>query len=157
MLIRDVMSKNVITVAAQETLVELLSKFLKYNFHTFPVVDDKGKIIGTVNYEDIMKIFVPHNPALEKLLKSTHFYNIVEEDILESELPKDFETRIKVRDIMDYDVITIGDEETIADARNCMKRHNVGRMSVTKNEKLVGFITLFDIIIALFKKKDIIK
>jgi len=37
-----------------------------------------------------------------------------------------------------------------------MKLHNVQRVPVTKDGILVGFITLFDIIIALFKERDII-
>jgi CBS domain-containing protein len=38
-----------------------------------------------------------------------------------------------------------------------MKLHNVQRVPVTRNKELVGFITLFDIIIALFKERNIIK
>ncbi len=157
MLVKDVMSKEVITVGENENLVELIAKFRKYNFHTLPVIDNEKKVLGIVNSEDIMKVCLPHNPVLEKLLKSTHLYNTEEEDILEMDLPEELGTTVKVSDIMNVNVVTIEDNETIADVRKKMKIHNVQRMPVTRNKELVGFITLFNIIIALFKERNIIE
>lgn len=155
--VKDVMSRDIITVTRDETLADLIDKFLKYNYHTLPVIDDQKKILGVVNSEDIMKIFLPHNPLLEKLLKSTHLHNVEEEDILEADLPKDLGASVKVSDIMNTHVINIEDDKTIADARRLMKLHNIERIPVTKDSILIGFITLFDIIIALFKERDIIE
>ncbi len=157
MLVKDVMSKDVITITRDETPVDLIAKFRNYNFHTLPVIDNEKKVLGVVNSEDIMKVFLPHNPVLEKLLKSTHLYNTEEEDILETDLPEELGITVKVSDIMNVNVITIEDSETIADVRKQMKLHNVQRIPVTRNKELVGFITLFDIIIALFKERNIIK
>jgi len=157
MIVKDIMSKEVITVGKDENLVQLIAKFRKYNFHTLPVIDNERKVSGVVNSEDIMKVYLPHNPVLEKLLKSTHLYNTEEEDILEMELPEELGTTVKVSDIMNTNVITIEDNMTIADARKLMKLHNIQRMPVTKDSVLVGFITLFNIIIALFKERGIIE
>ena len=157
MFVKDVMSKNVITVTRDETLTGLIAKFRKHNYHTLPVIDNEKKVLGIVGPEDIMKVCLPHNPVLEKLLKSTHLYNTEEEDILKMDIPEELGTTVKVSDIMNVNVVTIKDSETIADVRKQMKLHNVQRVPVTKNNVLVGFITLFDIIIALFKKRNIIK
>ena len=157
MLVKDVMNKEVITVSESENLAQLIAKFRKYNYHTLPVIDNDKKVSGVVNSEDIMKVCLPHNPVLETLLKSTHLYNTEEEDILEMELPEELGTTVKVSDIMNVNVVTIEDSETIADVRKQMKLHNVQRVPVTRNKELVGFITLFDIIIALFKERNIIK
>jgi CBS domain-containing protein len=157
MFIKDVMSKNVITVSRDETLADLVAKFRKHNYHTLPVVDNEKRVLGIVNSEDIMKVCLPHNPALEKLLKSTHLYNAEEEDILKMDLPEELGKTVKVSDIMNVNVVTIEDSETIADVRKQMKLHNVQRVPVTKDNVLVGFITLFDIIIALFKERGIIE
>ncbi len=157
MFIKDVMSKEVITIGKDENLVQLIAKFRKYNFHTLPVIDENKKILGVISSEDIMKVCLPHNPVLEKLLKSTHLYDTEEEDILEMDLPEELGTTVKVSDIMDVNVVTIEDSETIADVRKQMKLHNIQRIPVIKDSILVGFITLFDIIVALFKKRNIIK
>ena len=156
MRIKDVMSKDVITIGKDENLVQLIAKFRKYNYHTLPVIDESKKILGVISSEDIMKVCLPHNPVLGNLLKSTHLYDTEEEDILEMDLPEGLGTTVKVSDIMDVNVVTIEDSETIADARKQMKLHNIQRVAVTRNRELVGFITLFDIIIALFKERNII-
>ena len=39
-----------------------------------------------------MKVFLPHNPVLDKLLKSTHLHDTEEEDILEMDLPAELGT-----------------------------------------------------------------
>ncbi|MGR3294222.1 MAG: CBS domain-containing protein [Candidatus Scalindua sp.] len=156
MLLKDVMSKEVITISEDENLVQLIAKFRKYNYHTLPVVDVNKKILGVISSEDIMKVFLPHNPVLDKLLKSTHLCNTEEDDILEMDLPKDLGTTVTVSDIMNTDVISIEEDKTIADARKLMKLYDIERMPVTKGDVLVGFITIFDIIIALFKERDII-
>jgi CBS domain-containing protein len=157
MIVKDVMSRDVITITRDETLVDLIAKLRKHNYHTLPVIDEEKNLLGIVNSEDIMKVFLPHNPVLEKLLKSTHLYNAEEEDILKMDLPEELGTTVKVSDIMDVNVVTIEDSETIADVRKQMKLHNVQRIPVTRNKELVGFITLFDIIIALFKERNIIE
>jgi CBS domain-containing protein len=157
MFIKDVMSVDVITIGENENLIQLIAKFREHNFHALPVIDDKNNILGVVTPEDIMKVFLPHNPVLETLLKSTHLYDAEEEDILEMDLPEELGNTVKVSDIMDVNVVTIEDSETIADVRKQMKLHNIQRVPVTRNKELVGFITLFDIIIALFKERNIIK
>lgn len=86
MLVKDVMSKEVITVDENENLIELIAKFRKYNFHILPVIDENKNVLGIVEYPDIMEVFLPHNPLLEKLLKSTHLHIVEEEDILEAVL-----------------------------------------------------------------------
>lgn len=158
MLVKEIMTKEVVYVTPEETLAGLTEKFIKHNYHTFPVVDVEGRVIGSVDYEDIMKVFTPHNPALEKLLKSTHFYSFEEEDILDSDLPPDLGTTVRVSDIMDTDMATIGEDSTVAKARVRMKQLNVERMAVVDSTgKLAGFITLFDIIVAVFRNKAIIE
>jgi len=156
MLIKDVMSVDVVTISENENLIQLIAKFRENNFHALPVIDDKKKVLGVVTSEDIMKVFLPHNPTLDKLLRSTHLCNVDEEDILDADLPEDLGTTVTVSDIMNTDVISISEDKTIADARKRMTRYEIERMPVTKDDVLVGFITIFDIIIALFKERNII-
>jgi CBS domain-containing protein len=156
MLLKDVMIRDVITLSENENMVQIIAKFRKYNFSTLPVIDEERKILGVVSSKDIMKVFLPLNPSLEQLLKSIHLHNIEEEDILKAEFPVDMGTTVKVSDIMNTHVITIEDHKTIADARVLMKIHNIERIPVKRNNTLVGFITLFDIIIAIFRERNVI-
>lgn len=157
MLVKDIMTVDVVTVSPDDTLFHLIQLLEKYHYHIVPVADDKHRLVGVVNYKDIMKVFVPHNPALEKLLKSTHFYPLEEEDILETDLPQNLVTEIKMADIMNTDVVSVEDDSSISYVRNTMRVHNIIRMPVTRDSRLVGFITLFDIILALFRKRGLLK
>jgi CBS domain-containing protein len=157
MFVDDVMTKKVVTLTPEESLADIVRKMIKFNYHTLPVVDDENRLIGIVDFKDIMKIFVPHNPALEKLLKSTHLYGMEEGDILETELPEGIGETMKVADIMNTQFVSTSGEQTIADARRLMKRHHVERVPVEKDGKLTGFVTLMDVIVALFRERKIIK
>jgi CBS domain-containing protein len=157
MRVKDVMSREPVSVLEEETLSGLVAKFIEHNYHTFPVIDEVGVVVGTVDYEDIMKIFVPHSPSLEKLLKSTHFYNVEEEDILEADLPPELGEKVTVADIMDRDVVTVDEDMTLAEARRVMKQHNTERIPVTSGDRLAGFITLFDIIVFVLRRKEVIR
>ncbi|MBE9528251.1 MAG: CBS domain-containing protein [Proteobacteria bacterium] len=156
MLIKEVMSSKVVSTTPEESLVKLVKKFIRYNFHTLPVIESEGQVVGIVDYEDIMKVFTPHNPALEKLLKSTHMYNIGETDILETELPEDIGTSVTVADIMETDIITVGIDDDVSVLRSKMKQYNVERVPVIEEGRLVGIITLFDVIVAVFKGKGVL-
>ena len=156
MLVADVMTKKVLTLLREDSLADVVVKMTESNYHTLPVVDEENMILGIVDFKDIMKIFVPHNPALERLLKSTHLYGVEEEDILEMDLPEDIGDTIKVADIMNTHFVSIGEGETIADARRLMRRHRVERMPVLRDGSLAGFVTLMDIIIGLFRERKII-
>jgi len=157
MIIKDVMNVDVVTVSPGDSIIDLIEKLQKYNYHILPVIDENEHVVGVVNFQDIMKVFVHHHPSLVKLLKSTHFYSIEEEDILEAEVNKEVLKDVSVADLMNVNVVSIEEDLSIAEARHCMKRHNIDRMPVTREGKLVGFITLFDLILALFRERGIIR
>jgi len=157
MLVRNIMKKNVITVRENENLDQLTAKFVKYNFHTLPVIDNNNRVLGIVSYEDLMKVFLPDDYALQELKKSTQLYNPNQDNFLGDTLQKDHGSTIKVSDIMDDEVVTAEENMTLVEVRTLMKNNDVFKMPVAKDGTLVGFITLFDIIIVLFKMMDIIK
>ncbi|GAI23697.1 unnamed protein product, partial [marine sediment metagenome] len=62
-----------------------------------------------------------------------------------------------VDDLMNRNVITISGEMTTFEARSLMKLHKVRRLPVVDEEgHLIGIVSLFDIILAVFKKKGVL-
>ena len=158
MLIRNIMKKDVITVSENENLDQLTAKFLKYNFHTLPVIDNDNKVLGIVSYENLMKIFLPQDYALQELQKPTRLHNSQQNVFQRNTIQKDQGSTVMVSDIMDTDIIAADENMTMIEVRTLMRHSGILQMPVvTKDDTLVGFITLFDIIIALFKVMDIIK
>ena len=159
MLVKEVMSKKFITVKPSINLIELINLFKTYHFHRFPVVDEGNHILGTVSIESVMEIFKPHSKRLTRMLRASPSLKVEEEemDILDAEITPELIEKISVSALMESNVITIEENETISEARSLMKLHNKQGLPVVKEGTLVGIITLFDIIYVLFKERGVIE
>ncbi len=51
--IRGIMSKNVITITPSTTLVEIIEAVVKWNIHTFPVMEN-NKLVGIIGRHDVL-------------------------------------------------------------------------------------------------------
>jgi acetoin utilization protein AcuB len=56
--IRDIMTKNPVTVSPSQTLEDALLMMQKIRVGAFPVVDQKGKVIGIISRQDLMRAFI---------------------------------------------------------------------------------------------------
>lgn len=159
MKVRDCMTKEVVTVKRSTTLSQLIKAFQKHNFHTFPVVEGDGRLVGIVNFEDILKVFQPYSTELSTMLKAVPFLEMEskEEDFLAADISSEMGILVVVDDIMDTHFATIDPETDINQARAQMKLHNTPRIPVVEEGKLIGVISLFDIILAVFRERGIIQ
>ena len=57
--VRDVMSRNPITVSPDTTMHELMTMFGAHDFNMFPVVDARGVLRGLVTKLDLLRTFRP--------------------------------------------------------------------------------------------------
>jgi acetoin utilization protein AcuB len=53
--IKDVMTKDVIVVKIGDTISKAISKLQEYGFHELPVVNDRGELVGYVNYRTLIR------------------------------------------------------------------------------------------------------
>ena len=159
MLVKEVMSKKFITVKPSLNLIELIKLFRTYHFHRLPVTDEENHILGTVSIESVMGIFKPHSTRLTRMLRASPSLKVEEEemDILDAEITPEWIKTTSVSDLMESNVVSIEEDKTISEARTLMKLHNKQGLPVVKNGALVGVVTLFDIIFALFREKGIIE
>jgi CBS domain-containing protein len=157
MRVKNIMKRNVVTVSKDVNLDQLTDKFIKYNFHTLPVTDCNNKLLGIVSYEDLMKVFHPYDYALKELKESTREYNTTQSPAMEYGFQEDMGSTVMVSDIMDTNVVAVKEDETLIEVRTLMKRSGVAQIPVIKDNTLVGIITLFDIIISIFKVMNVIK
>ncbi len=58
MKIRDVMSRNVITIHPEQTIVAAALRMLKHRISGLPVVDVQGKLVGIITEADVFKVLV---------------------------------------------------------------------------------------------------
>ena len=154
-LVRDVMSREYITVDRNEQLRKILIKCS--TCHTFPlilVVDEDGRLIGKVSISNIINVFRIHEPDI---LKTVPFLRDEEIDIFKFDLPPELGFLLLVEDIMEADCVSVRDEETLEEAYRIMKLNRLEQLPVVDREgRLVGMIGVFDIVQALFKDLGII-
>jgi acetoin utilization protein AcuB len=133
MKIKELMSKNPITVNPNDNLDRV---FFLYNFENIrhlPVVEN-NKLIGILSDRDLKKILGPKkkfvlNPDGTTVKLSTR----------------------KVKNIMRRGVITVEPEQRAADAAAIMAKRKIGALPVIHKNKLVGIITATDILQAFVK------
>ncbi len=159
MKVKDCMTKEVIAVKRSTTLSQLIKTFQKYNFHTLPVIEEDRRLVGIVNFEDILKVFQPYSVELSMMLRTIPFLEMEskEEDFLAADISSEMGILVVVDDIMNTHFATIEPETDVNFARAQMKLHNAPRLPVAQEAKLVGMISLFDIILAVFRERGVIK
>ena len=156
--VAEVMTRKVITVKRSTTLKELMEIFRKFTFHTLPVVDRENKVIGLVALEDVLKLFQPHPSKILDMLDRIPFLDEYDNGSLwDIDIPCEMGVLCVVDDLMNVDVVTINEEATTVETRSLMKLHRLKRILVVDKENhLLGIISLFDIIMAVFKQKGIL-
>lgn len=106
-----IMSKNLITIDSDGELKDAAEIMIKNNISCLPVVDDEG-LAGIVTKTDLIR-----------------FYS------------EKFQGRWKVADLMTPDVVTVGENHTIAHVISLMEENEIGRIVVIRNGEPVGIIT----------------
>ncbi len=119
--VKDEMNRNVKTLGPDSTVKEASKKMTKYWMGSIVIVDG-NKIAGIITERDILsKIVVGEvNPA-----------------------------KMKVKDMMTKNVITIEEDKELADAVKLMKVNDIKKLPVTKKGILSGIITTTDIITSM--------
>ncbi|MDO9630276.1 MAG: CBS and ACT domain-containing protein [Humidesulfovibrio sp.] len=128
MLIETWMTKDVVTVTPETSMMKA-SKILKEKgVSRLPVVDEKGVLVGIVSDRDIKDA----SPSKATTLDMHELYYLLSE--------------IKVKDIMTKKVVTLKTGETVDSAAAAMLEHKIGGMPVVdENNKVVGIVTDSDI------------
>ena len=129
--VKDLMTKDVLTVDCEEATVFAFEKLMKHKISTMPVVNE-GKMVGIVTATDL-----GHNLILDKYQYGT-----------------------KVKSVMVKDVATVSSEDTVKDAIAQMFNEAPGdniinQLPVVDDGELVGIISDGDII-KFIKKNSII-
>lgn len=56
--VKDIMTKNPVTISPSQTLEDALLLMQKVRVGAFPVVDQKGKVIGIIAHRELMRAFI---------------------------------------------------------------------------------------------------
>jgi len=127
MYVKNRMTKNPITISPDSTISEVLDLMAQKNVHRLPVVQGET-LIGLLTEGVIQENSPSHASSL-----SIHEINYLL-------------SKTMVKDIMIRKVITIGPDALLEEAALLMKKNEIGGLPVVVGNKLVGIITVNDIL-----------
>lgn len=147
MIIRDLMSKKLTVVKPDTTLRELWKSIFSHRVNAVPVVDGKGKLLGIIAKEDMLKLLYPKYEGMLEDLFTGYDFEEMEDRIHELNVKK-------ARDIMCKRVVFTREDTQVMRALSRMVARRINQLPVLsrKNDTVVGMVTKGDIFRALFKK-----
>ena len=125
MKIKDIMTWNVVTVSSDTPIMEARKIMETHKIQRLPVVD-RGRLVGIVTRDRIMGV----GPSPVSTLSVWEMNYLL--------------SKMKVKEIMQKDVVTIEPEAYVEHALVHAQKNGVGIMPVMENDKVVGVVTTTD-------------
>jgi len=126
-MVTDYMTKKLVTFSPNQSILEVMELFSKYNISGGPVLDENEFLVGIISEADCMK-----------QISESRYFN---QPILDKSVER----------FMTKNVETIPHDMSIFDAAGVFDRHNRRRLPVMKDGILVGQISRKDIVVAALK------
>jgi acetoin utilization protein AcuB len=130
MLVKNWMSKKIVTIQHDETITEAVNTLKRNGIRRLPVLKGE-RLVGIVTDRDLKAAMPSKATSLD--IWEVHYLL----------------SKIKVRDVMVKNPITINPDATIESAAIIMRDKKIGGLPVVEKKKLVGIITENDIFEAL--------
>jgi CBS domain-containing membrane protein len=126
--VSELMTRDVVSLAEDDNLLNLLSTLQALRFRHLPVTAS-NRLVGLVTERDLLAAstssLLPHRTSSDHLLQQ----------------------RFSVRDIMVRNVVTASPETSISDAAELLLKHRFGCLPIVDAEnELVGIVTSSDFI-----------
>jgi predicted transcriptional regulator len=121
---RDVMERDVITVAPETPLLDVHRLFVEEEIHGAPVVDDDGQVAGVISSLDLLRVV---RDAMDR-----------------GDL--DAAERLTAADCMTTELVIVRPDATIDEIARTMRTQRVHRVLVGEDRVLAGVITTFDLL-----------
>lgn len=138
MLVKEIMTHDVVTVKPETTLKELAKVIKEHQINGVPVVTADGALAGVITMTDLLKILKDINywDSIEKIKPGI---GVKEAFIREKE-------QATVGKKMTRQVSTVCEDDSVDHVVDLMCKHNIHTIPVVKDNKLVGIIGATDII-----------
>lgn len=122
LLVKDYMTRNLITFAPQQSILEVMRVLIRNKISGGPVVDNMSRLVGIISEADCIK-----HLSEGKYFNQPFFDRKVEENMSEN-------------------VDTIESDKTIFDAATLFHKTNRRRLPVLEHGRLVGQISRQDVV-----------
>jgi CBS domain-containing protein len=139
----DIMTRNVVSVRPETTILQAAQLMLQHRISGLPVVDCDGHIVGIVTEGDFLRRVETGTQR-----KRTRWVEFL---VGPGRLAEDYvrSSSRRVEDVMTRSVHTISEDTPLSDAVELMERHRIKRLPVLRDHKIVGIVSRANLLHAL--------
>lgn len=128
--VSDIMSRYIVAVTPNTSVLDIKSLFDANQFHHLPVVDN-GNLVGIISQIDVYH--VTHCDTLFRSKPDQEFNNRLLKSILAEE-------------IMSRHLVILSPDDTVTDAAALFSKNKYHALPVVDNGKFVGIVTTYDLL-----------
>ena len=119
--------QRLISIAPEASVKEALALFVEHNIGSLPVVDASGKLVGIFTERDVL-----HGDHRN---------------------PEQFHRQL-IKEVMTPDPLTCSSSDAVHEVMGRMSRSHVGQLPVVDEGKLVGLVSVGDLIKSLYNHAE---
>ena len=127
MFVRECMTPNPVTITTDVSVPQALRLMLDKKVRRLPVLDRRGKLVGIVSDKDLLHA----SPSQATSLSVWEMNELL--------------GKLKVKEVMTREVVTVSEELPIEEAARIMADHKIGGLPVMREQTLAGIITETDL------------
>ncbi|HEY5216498.1 MAG TPA: CBS domain-containing protein [Pseudolabrys sp.] len=131
----DVMTRAVISVAPDATVLLAARLMLQHHISGLPVIDGSGKLVGVLSEGD----FLRRQETQTQRRRSRWLEFLMGPGRTAGEYIHSHGS--KVSEVMTEDVRTVGEDTPLEDVVELMERHRIKRVPVLRGKQVVGIVT----------------
>jgi CBS domain-containing protein len=139
----EIMTRFVVTVSPNATMIEVAKSLAEHAISGVPVCEEDGKLVGVITEGDLVR------PLMRSREKRRQWWlrHLAEG----TDLAPEFLNYVKgaqmvARDLMHRDVITASETTSVGDIADMMVKHDIKRVLITRDARLVGIVTRADLV-----------
>lgn len=135
--VRDVMTVNVVTVAAETPYKQIVEQLVEHAVSAVPVVDNRGAILGVLSEADLL-----HKMEFTGLEPHVHLLERKQRRIAMAKASGDI-----ARDLMSSPAVTVGPDVSVSAAARMMDQRRVKRLPVVDEQgRVIGIVARSDLL-----------
>lgn len=143
MQVKDVMTRNVISVGADEPVVKAARMMLQNRISGLPVVDTKGELVGMVTEGDFLRRReIGTERRRPKWLEFVLGPGRLAQEYVHT-------SGRKVEEIMTPNPWTVGEDNSLEDVVEVMERRHIKRLPVMQDGRMIGIVSRANLMHAL--------
>jgi CBS domain-containing protein len=144
----DVMTRSILSVTPDASLVEAIRLMLDNSVSGLPVIDDAGRLVGILTEGDLLR----RGETGTERQRPRWLEILMGPGRLASEYVRTHGR--KIDDLMTREPISVAPEAPLDKIVELMERHRIKRVPVIEGDKLVGIVSRADLLRALARRLD---